>query len=82
MANEDPAVTIRRLRQRLYMIEPVYRAAVALHRVSARELSAQEKFDAKERIERAVDRALENERLLAEGASLSVSDAILESVAP
>ena len=28
--SEDSAVTIRRLRQRLYIVEPIYRAVVAM----------------------------------------------------
>ena len=74
---EDPAVTIRRLRQRLYVIEPVYRAAIALHRNGAAKT-----FDATERVERAVDRALDTERLLAEGWALATSDAVLMKAVP
>lgn len=70
---EDPAVTIRRLRQRLYVVEPVYRAAVALYRVGARQ-----SHDALERVERAVDRALGAERAIAEGGSISDEDLDLE----
>jgi hypothetical protein len=66
---EDPAVTIRRLRQRLYVIEPVYRAAVALHRNAAKETR-----EALDRVEHAVDRALDMERRLAEGWSISSLD--------
>jgi hypothetical protein len=53
-ATEDPAVTIRRLRQRLYIVEPVYRAAVALHRTGAKETR-----DGLDRVEYAVARALD-----------------------
>lgn len=67
--NEDPAVTIRRLRQRLYVVEPVYRAAVALHRNGSKKT-----FEATERVERAVDRALDTERRIAEGWSISDLD--------
>jgi len=66
---EDPAVTIRRLRQRLYVVEPVYRAAVALHRNGAKKT-----HEATERVERAVDRALDTERSIAEGWSISDLD--------
>jgi hypothetical protein len=66
---EDPAVTIRRLRQRLYVMEPVYRAAVALHRNGAKE--TREGID---RVERAVDRALDIEGRLAGGGSIGDSD--------
>lgn len=66
---EDPTVTIRRLRQRLYVIEPVYRAAVALHRNGAPKT-----HEAVERIERAVDRALDVEKMIAEGWSISDLD--------
>ena len=79
---EDPAATIRRLRLRLHIVEPVYRAAVALHRNSARHLSAQQTFDATSRVERAVDRALETEQKIAEGWALSISDADLMMEAP
>jgi hypothetical protein len=67
--SEDSAVTIRRLRQRLYIVEPVYRAAVAMYRVDARRT-----HEGEERIERAVDRAREIERLIAEGGSISDLD--------
>lgn len=66
---EDPAVTIRRLRQRLYVVEPVYRAAVALHRNGARETR-----EALDRVELAVDQALDKERMIAEGYSISDVD--------
>lgn len=66
---EDPVITLRRLRQRLYVIEPVYRAAVALHRNGAKE--TREVLD---RVERSVDRALETERRIAEGWSISDLD--------
>lgn len=69
MTVEDPAITILRLRQRLYVVEPVYRAAVALHRVGAAKT-----YDATERVERAVDRALDAERWIAEGGSISDVD--------
>jgi 3',5'-cyclic AMP phosphodiesterase CpdA len=81
-SEEDPAATIRRLRLRLHVVDPVYRAAVALHRNSARQLSAQQTIDATLRVERAVDRALENERLLTEGFALSISDAALKEEFP
>ena len=68
-AVEDPAVTIRRLRQRLYVVEPVYRAAVALHRNGARETR-----EALDRVELAVARALDKERMIAEGCSISDVD--------
>lgn len=74
---EDPSSTIRRLRQRLHVVEPVYRAAVALHRVGARGT-----FEAKERVERAVDRAIESERMLAEGYALLISDQVLAEEFP
>jgi hypothetical protein len=64
-AAEDPAVTIRRLRQRLYVIEPVYRSAVALHRNGAKETR-----DALDRVELAVARALDTERRITEGWSI------------
>lgn len=73
---EDPVSTIRRLRQRLYIVEPVYRAAVRLHRSSARQA-----FEDTERIERAVARALDFERGIAEGKPF-VSDALLEREVP
>jgi hypothetical protein len=72
-ALEDPAVTIRRLRQRLYTVEPVYRAAVALHRTGSRKT-----FADTERVERAVDRALSIERNIAEGWSVSDIDLMRE----
>ena len=65
LMTEDPAVTIRRLRQRLYVIEPVYRAAVRLHRNGSKNTP-----DALERVERAVDRALDTERHIAEGGAI------------
>jgi hypothetical protein len=71
---EDPAVTIRRLRQRLFIVEPVYRAAVALHRVVA-----YKSFEATERVERAVARALDLEQEIAEGCSISDSDLMREA---
>jgi hypothetical protein len=67
--SKDLAVTLRRLRQRLYVIEPVYRAAVELHRNGAEETRG-----AIDRIECAVDRALEMERRIAEGWSISDLD--------
>jgi hypothetical protein len=67
--DEDPAATIRRLRQRLYVVEPVYRAAVALHRKGAAKTS-----EATEHVERAVERALESERMLADGWEFSDID--------
>jgi hypothetical protein len=70
---EDPSATIRRLRQRLYTVEPVYRAAVALHRLGSRKTFA----DA-ERVECAVDRALSIERNIAEGWSVSDIDLMRE----
>jgi hypothetical protein len=73
ITSEDPAVTIRRLRQRLYIVEPVYRAAVAAYKVGGRRTQAGE-----ERIERAVDHALDTERMIAEGGS--ISDLDLEGV--
>lgn len=66
---EDPAVTIRRLRQRLYVVEPVYRAAVALHRNGARETR-----EALDRVELAVARALDTEREIAGGWAISDVD--------
>ncbi len=72
-ATEDPIVTIRRLRQRLYVVEPVYRAAVALHRNGAAKT-----FEAAERIERAVDRALSTEQKIAEGWAISDVDLMRE----
>jgi hypothetical protein len=72
---EDPAVTLRRLRQRLYVIEPVYRAAVALHRNGSKETR-----EALDRVERSVDRALEIERRIAEG--WAISDLDLDREAP
>jgi len=72
---EDPAVTIRRLRQRLYVVEPVYRAAVALHRNGARETR-----EALDRVERTVACSLDTERRLAEG--WSISDVDLDRVVP
>lgn len=68
-AVEDPAVTIRRLRQRLHVVEPVYRAAVALHRNGARETR-----EAIDRVEKAVARALDAERMIAEGGSINNLD--------
>lgn len=68
-APEDPAVTIRRLRERLYVVEPVYRAAIALHRNGAPQT-----FEARERLERAVVRAIETERMIAKGWSISDID--------
>lgn len=70
---EDPAVMIRRFRQRLYVIEPVYRAAVALHRNGA--IETRERLD---RVERAVARALDTEREIAEGGSISDADLDVE----
>jgi hypothetical protein len=70
---EDPSATIRRLRQRLFVVEPVYRAAVALHRTGSRKT-----FDDTERVERAVDRALSIERNIAEGWSVSDIDLMRE----
>ena len=70
---EDPAATIRRLRQRLYVVEPVYRAAVALHRTGSKKT-----FEDNERVERAVDRALSFERNIAEGWSVSDVDLMRE----
>lgn len=70
---EDPTSTIRRLRQRLYIVEPVYRAAVALHRNGAHETR-----EAIDRVERAVDRALTMERKLSEG--WAISDVDLEKI--
>ena len=75
MTSEDPTVTIRRLRQRLHVVEPVYRAAIALHRNGAPKT-----FEATERLERAVDRALYTERMIAEG--WSISDLDLEKITP
>ncbi len=72
--NEDPMVTIRRLRQRLYIVEPVYRAAVALHRNGARKT-----FEATEHVERVVDRALAIERKIAEGWLISDGDLMKEA---
>ena len=72
---EDPTVTIRRLRQRLYVVEPVYRAAVALHRNGAAKT-----WEATDRVERAVDRAIDTERRIAAGAS--ISDVDLEEEIP
>jgi hypothetical protein len=69
MSVEDPAVTIRRLRQRLYVVEPVYRAAVAVHRNGG-----DGSYAARERVERAVDCALDTERRIAEGWSISDID--------
>jgi len=66
---EDPAVTIRRLRQRLHVVEPVYRAAVALHRNGAKKT-----YEATARVERAVDQALDTERMITEGWSISDLD--------
>ena len=71
--SEDPAVTIRRLRQRLYVVEPVYRAAVALHRNGSKETR-----EALDRVERAVDRAIEMERWIAGGWAVSDLDLDLE----
>jgi hypothetical protein len=64
---------IRRFRQRLYVIEPVYRAAVALHRNGA--IETRERLD---RVERAVARALDTEREIAEGGSISDADLDVE----
>jgi hypothetical protein len=75
MTPEDPTVTIRRLRQRLHVVEPVYRAAVALYRNGAHKT-----FEAEQRLERAVDRAIEAERLIAQG--WSISDVELAEIAP
>lgn len=75
--DEDPAATIRRLRQRLYIVESVYRAAVALHRTGAAKT-----FEATERVERAVARALDRECMIAEGYSLSISDLDLAREVP
>ena len=69
MNDEDPAVTIRRLRQRLYVVEPVYRAAVALHRAGTKKT-----YEAVDRVERAVERALGTERKIAEGWAISDVD--------
>lgn len=71
--SEEAAATIRRLRQRLYVVEPVYRAAMALHRVGARRTP-----EAVECVERAVARAIDIERMIAEGWSISISDLDLE----
>lgn len=68
-AGEDPAVTLRRLRQRLYVIEPVFRAALALYRKGGKQ--TQEDLD---RVERAVARALDSEGRIAEGWSISDLD--------
>jgi len=75
VTSEDPAVTIRRLRQRLHVVEPVYRAAIALHRNGAPKT-----FEATECLESAVDRAIDTERMIAEG--WSISDLDLERIAP
>jgi hypothetical protein len=75
ITREDPIATIRRLRQRLYIVEPVYRAAVALHRTGSPNT-----FEATERVERAVDRALASERKIAEG--WAILDADLEREVP
>jgi hypothetical protein len=72
-SQEDPTVTIRRLRQRLYVVEPVYRAAVALHRNGARET-----HEAIDRVELAVCRALDTEREIAGGGSISDADLDVE----
>ena len=66
---EDPAVTIRRLRQRLYVVEPVFRAAIALYRNDARQT-----VEARDRLERAVDRALDTQSWIALGGSISDDD--------
>ena len=58
----QPAATIRRLQQRLAIVEPVYHAAVALHRNRAKETS-----EDTERVMRAVARALDAARHIAEG---------------
>lgn len=71
--SEDPTATIRRLRQRLHVVEPVYRAAVALYRNGARQT-----FEDIQRLERAVARAIDTERMIGEG--WSISDLDLEEI--
>lgn len=70
---EDPAVTIRRLRQRLFVVEPVYRATVALHRTDSMKT-----LKDTERVELAVARALGIERNIGEGWSVSDVDLMRE----
>lgn len=74
-ALEDPAVTIRRLRQRLCIVEPVYRAALALHRNGAANT-----YEDTESVEHAVACALDIERRIAGG--WAISDLDLEREAP
>lgn len=70
--SEDSEATIRRLRLRLYAIEPVYRAAVELHKCGLRP-----RPEDRGRLEQAVVRAKEIERLNDQGWAISISDADL-----
>ena len=63
---------ILRLRTRLAIVEPVYRAALAAHRNGAPAGSGQ--HERVEWLECQVDRALEKERLLAEGHQLVIDE--------
>ena len=65
MSIDTKDATILRLRTRLTIVEPVYRAAIAVHRVGAK--GSRGEFERVEDLERAVDRAIEIERLVAEG---------------
>jgi hypothetical protein len=61
-----------RLRTRLTIVDPVYRAAIAAHRNGASAKPGQ--HERVERLEREVDRAIDAERLVAEGHVLRVSE--------
>jgi hypothetical protein len=68
--DEEKDELILRLRHRLHIVEPVYRAAVAAHRNGA--LTRPGQHERIECLERAVDRAIDTERILAEGYKLSL----------
>jgi hypothetical protein len=63
---------ILRLRTRLHIVEPVYRAAIAAHRNGASAKPGQ--HERIERLEHAIDRALDTERLVAEGEQPDLSE--------
>ena len=72
---KDPEATIRRLRQRLYIVEPVFRAVVAAYRNGA-----PRGHEEQVHIERRVDHALDLQYEIANGGS--ISDATLDTFIP
>jgi hypothetical protein len=63
---------ILRLRTRLAIVEPVYRAAIAAHRSTA--ASSPGQHERIERLERQVDRALDEEHLVAQGHAIDLDE--------